>query len=97
MKLQKRYLEVSRSTREEVRAFFHFTDKRKNYEILQTSQKTRVKILRCVKGVEKLFSKKRNLLFFYKPRILRWLAAVLPPLHRRFTAQLILFLSFSIL
>jgi hypothetical protein len=62
MKLQKRYLEVSRSTREEVRAFFHFTDKRKNYEILQTSQKTRVKILRCVKGVKKLFSKKRNLL-----------------------------------
>jgi hypothetical protein len=30
LKLQKRYLEVSRSTREEVRAFFHFTDKRKN-------------------------------------------------------------------
>jgi hypothetical protein len=30
MKPQKRYLEVSRSTREEVRAFFRFTDKRKN-------------------------------------------------------------------
>jgi hypothetical protein len=30
MKPQKRYLEVSRSTRKEVRAFFRFTAKRKN-------------------------------------------------------------------
>ena len=48
MKLQKHYLEVSNSSRNEVRAFFRFTAERKNYEFFQMSQKKRLEILRCV-------------------------------------------------
>jgi hypothetical protein len=59
MKLQKHYLEVSNSFRKEVRAFFRFTAKRKNYEFFQTSQKKRLEILRCV-VLKKVFSKKRS-------------------------------------
>jgi hypothetical protein len=39
MKLQKRYLEVSSSIRDEVRAFFRFTAEWKKYEFFQMSQK----------------------------------------------------------
>jgi hypothetical protein len=59
MKPQKRYLEVSNSIRDGVRAFFRFTAERKNGEFFQMSQKTRFEILRCV-VVMKVFSKKRN-------------------------------------
>jgi hypothetical protein len=59
MKLQKRYFEVSNSTRGRVRAFFRFTAKRKNLKIFQMSQKKRLEILRCVM-VSKVFSKKRS-------------------------------------
>jgi hypothetical protein len=59
MKPQKRYLEVSNSIRDGVRAFFRFTVERKNIEFFQMSQKTHLKILRCV-VVMKVFSKKRN-------------------------------------
>jgi hypothetical protein len=48
MKLQKHYLEVSNSSRNEVRAFFRFIAERKNCEIL-----------RCV-GLLKVFSKKHS-------------------------------------
>jgi hypothetical protein len=58
---QKRHLEVSKSIREEVRAFSRFTAKRKNWEFFQTSQKIRLEILRCV-VVLKVFSKKRSFL-----------------------------------
>jgi hypothetical protein len=59
MKLQKRYLEVSNSTRDGVRAFFRFTAKQKNNFFFQMSQKKRLEILRCV-VVLKVFSKKRS-------------------------------------
>jgi hypothetical protein len=60
MKPQKRYLEVSYSIRDGVRAFFGFTAKRKKEEFFQMSQKTRLEIIRCVVAM-KVFSKKRNL------------------------------------
>jgi hypothetical protein len=60
MKLQKHYLEVSNSSRNEVRAFLRFTVERKNYEFFQMSQKKRLEILRCV-VLLKVFSKKRSL------------------------------------
>jgi hypothetical protein len=60
MKLQKHYLEVSNSSRNEVRAFFRFTAERKNYEFFQMSQRKRLEILRCV-VLLKVFSKKRSL------------------------------------
>jgi hypothetical protein len=60
MKLQKHYLEVSNSSRKEVRAFFRFTAERKNYEFFQMSQKKRLEILRCVVLLN-FFSKKRSL------------------------------------
>jgi hypothetical protein len=59
MKLQKHYLEVSNSFRNEVRAFLRFTAERKNYELFQMSQKKRLEILRCV-VLLKVFSKKRS-------------------------------------
>jgi hypothetical protein len=59
MKLQKRYFEVSNSTRDGVIAFYLFTAKRKIGEIFQMSQKKRLEILRCV-VVLKVFSKKRS-------------------------------------
>jgi hypothetical protein len=61
MKPQKRYLEVSNSIRDGVRAFFRFTAEQKNKEFFQMSQKMRLKILRCV-VVMKVFSKKRYFL-----------------------------------
>jgi hypothetical protein len=57
MKLQKHYLEVSSSSRNEVRAFFRFIAEGKNCEFFQMSQKKRLEILRCV-GV-------LNFFFFY--------------------------------
>jgi hypothetical protein len=48
MKLQKHYLEVSSSSRNEVRAFFRFIAEGKNCEFFQMSQKKRLEILRCV-------------------------------------------------
>jgi hypothetical protein len=59
IKLQKHYLEVSNSSRNEVRAFFQFTAERKNYEFFLMSQKKRLEILRCV-VLLKVFSKKRS-------------------------------------
>jgi muconolactone delta-isomerase len=59
MKLQKRHLEVSNSTRGKDRAFFRFAAKRKNLEIFQMSQKKRLEILHCAM-VLKVFSKKRG-------------------------------------
>jgi hypothetical protein len=59
MKLQKHYLEVSNSSRNEVRAFFRFNVERKNYEFFQMSQKKRLEIIRCVVRL-KVFSKKRS-------------------------------------
>jgi hypothetical protein len=59
MKLQKRYLEVSNSTRGKDRAFFRFAAKRKNLKIFQMSQKKRLEILHCAM-VLTVFSKKRG-------------------------------------
>jgi hypothetical protein len=62
MKLQKHYLEVSSSSRNEARAFFRFIAERKNCEFFQMSQKKRLEILRCVGVLKGFFYKKTQLL-----------------------------------
>jgi hypothetical protein len=66
MNLQKRYLEVSNSIRDGVRAFFRFTPERKKWEFFQMSKNVFLEILRCV-VVLKVLSKKRNF-FVWKTR-----------------------------